>query len=140
MLKIFIFFFYLLRIFLLVKNTPKISRKISYNRNPINYNTSTYDDNKEADTAHSIHRTDKIKWFDISNNNNNINNNNNKLESSSFSYAVTTTTTTTTTINNNTSAYDDNNQANIAQHSIHCTDKILEWSKSMPNNNNNSKN
>jgi hypothetical protein len=35
----------------------------------INYNTSTYDDNEEADkdTAHSIHRTDKInkKWFDL---------------------------------------------------------------------------
>jgi hypothetical protein len=49
----------------------------------INYNTSTYDDNKEADTAHSIHRTDKIKilkWFESISNNNNIditNNNNN---------------------------------------------------------------
>jgi hypothetical protein len=44
----------------------------------INYNTSTYDDNKDADadtdTAHSIHRTDNInkKWFDLVFNNNNI--------------------------------------------------------------------
>jgi hypothetical protein len=62
----------------------------------INYNTSTYGDNREADTgtARSIHRTDNINetWFDLlfnnididiasnsnNNNNNNINNNNNK--------------------------------------------------------------
>jgi hypothetical protein len=36
----------------------------------INNTTSAYDDNNKANTAHSIHRTDKIKWFDISNNNN----------------------------------------------------------------------
>jgi hypothetical protein len=34
--KDFHLFFFLLRIFLLVKNTLKISRKISYNRNPVN--------------------------------------------------------------------------------------------------------
>jgi hypothetical protein len=42
----------------------------------INYNTSTYAGNKEADTTHSIHCTDKVdkKWFDLLfNNNNNIN-------------------------------------------------------------------
>jgi hypothetical protein len=42
----------------------------------INYNTSTYNDNKEADNAYSTHRTDKInkKWFDLLVNNNNNNN------------------------------------------------------------------
>ena len=60
----------------------------------IDYNTSTctstYDDNKEADTAHSIHRTDKIKWFES------ISNNNNK----SISPSITNNTNTTTSTNN----------------------------------------
>ena len=40
-------------------------------------NTSTYDDNNEADTAHSIHRTDEPQWFEsiFSNNNNNTDRN-----------------------------------------------------------------
>jgi hypothetical protein len=46
-------------------NNDSINYIICYYNNggiqtTINYNTSTFDDNKEADTAHSIHRTDKI--------------------------------------------------------------------------------
>ena len=85
----------------------------------IKLNISTYDDNKEANTAHRIHRTDKIKWYDI------FNNNNSKSISTSTSTSNTSTTSTTTTINYNTSTYDDNNKANIA-HRIHRTDKI-KW-------------
>jgi hypothetical protein len=107
----------------------------------INNNTSTYDDDNKANTAYSIHRTDKIKWFNISNNNNNNNNNNNKLETSSFSYSTNNNNNITcyydnggiqTTINYNTSTYDDNKEADTAQR-IHRTDKI-KWFNTANNN------
>ena len=72
----------------------------------INYNTSTYDNDDDANTAqHSIHRTERIvKWFDWSLNQKTPNNNNNNNTST-------------------TSTYDDNNKANTA-HRIHRTDKM----------------
>jgi hypothetical protein len=68
------------------------------------------------------------KWFDSIPNNN-------KIDTSS-------STITTTTINYNSSTYDnnDNEDANTVQHSIHRTDKIIEWFESISNNNNNNSN
>jgi hypothetical protein len=128
----------------------------------INYNTSTYNDNKEADkdTANSIHRTDKIKWFDISNNNtiditsdnnNNyitttarksISNNNSNKDSDSYysTNTTTTTTTTTTTIDYNTSTNDKDDEENTSNNNYSMVPLPSNDNNNNNNNNNNSSN
>jgi hypothetical protein len=134
------------------KSNKKLDRSFSYsdatptattNTQTINHNTSTYDNNKEANiAAHSIHRMDKIKWFDPISNNNNIeitSNNNYITADKTEATSTATATSTTTTINYNSSTYNDNKEANIA-HSIHRTDKIIKWFDSISNSNNNNNN
>jgi hypothetical protein len=105
------------------KSNKKLDRSFSYsdatptattNTQTINHNTSTYDNNKEANiAAHSIHRMDKIKWFDPISNNNNIeitSNNNYITADKTEATSTATATSTTTTINYNSSTYNDNKQ------------------------------
>jgi hypothetical protein len=87
------------------KNNNKIDTSPSTTTTAIDYNISTYDNNNEANIAHSIHRTDKIlKWFNNNNNNNNIpkslsNNNNNNNNNNKFDTPSSMHMTITTTIN-----------------------------------------
>jgi hypothetical protein len=114
----------------------------------INYIRSTYDDNKEADTAHSIHRTDKnrLQRFDSISNNNNIkiaNNNNKKLDTSSFSFstnALSNTTTTTTTIDYNTSINDMDDEEKASNNRRRITLASNDNNNNSNNNNNNNNN